>query len=60
VYVGGTSTGTVKDGVYSGGSFSGGTKVVDVPISKSVTWLSESGVVSGGFGMGGGGRGWRP
>lgn len=44
IYSGGTSTGSVADGLYTGGTYQGGTKVVDFTISNSVTWLDETGV----------------
>jgi hypothetical protein len=43
LYTGGTSTGTNTDGLYADGEYKGGTKVVDFTISKSVTWMSETG-----------------
>lgn len=43
LYSGGSSTGNEMDGLYTNGEYQGGTKVVDVTISKSVTWLNESG-----------------
>jgi len=58
---GGTSTGTLKDGLYTGGSYGSGTKVVDFTTNNSstVTWLNESGVTTAKSGnpMGGGGPG---
>ncbi|MFS0777889.1 carbohydrate-binding domain-containing protein [Neobacillus sp. 3P2-tot-E-2] len=70
LYSGGTSTGEEADGLYSDGTYNGGTKVVEFTISDSVTWLNESGVTTantsgpGGGGMRGGGqrpdRGQRP
>lgn len=60
LYTGGTSSGSEMDGVYNGGQYTGGTKVVAFEISDSkTTWLSETGVTegnpAGGHGMGGGG-----
>lgn len=50
VYTGGTSTGTVKDALYSGGTYSGGTIYTSFKVTSEVTSLGSSG------GMGGGGR----
>ncbi|MEH0153216.1 carbohydrate-binding domain-containing protein [Limibacter armeniacum] len=41
VYIGGSSTGTVTDGVFEGGSYSAGTKVGTVTLSGSVTTVSQ-------------------
>jgi hypothetical protein len=57
LYSGGSSTGKVTDGLYTGGKYEGGTKVVDFKISSSVTWLNESGVTTAGSAMPGGDRG---
>jgi hypothetical protein len=63
LYSGGTSTGTEQNGLYTGGQYQGGTKVVEFTQASMITWLNESGVTEarsgmgmGGFG-GGGGRG---
>jgi hypothetical protein len=59
-YTGGTSTGTLKDGLYTGGKLTGGTKVVSFQLGDTVTYVNESGVTTGGGGFGsgfGGGRG---
>jgi hypothetical protein len=62
LYSGGSSTGSEADGLYNGGKYQGGTKIVDFTISNSVTWLNESGVTTarsshpGPGGMGGGKR----
>ena len=56
---GGSVSGTAVDGLYEVGDYSGGTKVTDFTISDSITYLSESGVTTGGNGMGQG-RGMRP
>lgn len=53
VFYGGTSTGEVKDGLYTGGKYSGGTESESFTISENVTNLGTSG---GGF-MGGPGGG---
>ncbi|WP_025678899.1 carbohydrate-binding domain-containing protein [Paenibacillus massiliensis] len=53
LYSGGTSTGTARDGLYSGGTYSGGTKVVAFTASGNVTWVNESGVTEARSGMGG-------
>ncbi|MCL6645948.1 MAG: DUF839 domain-containing protein [Dehalococcoidia bacterium] len=52
-YTGGTSTGTAKDGLYEGGESEGGTKVVSFEMGDTVTYVNESGVTTGGSGMGG-------
>lgn len=67
LYSGGTSTGTVTDGLYADGSYKGGTQVMKYTLSKIVTWLtvngeevtaSEGGMKQGGgFGRGGKGAG---
>lgn len=65
---GGTSTGSQVNGLYDGGEYQGGTKVVDFTTSSVITWLSESGVTAARSGMGGpggnrgqgGGRGGMP
>lgn len=54
VYSGGSSTGTATNGLYGGGEYSGGTKVVAFTASSNVTWLNESGVTEAGSGFGGG------
>ncbi|MGV2795103.1 dockerin type 1, partial [Clostridium perfringens] len=65
-YTGGTKAGTETDGLLTGGTATGGTKVVAFDITDSpTTWLNESGVTAGntagrGPGGGGGGRGMRP
>lgn len=53
LYSGGTSTGTATGGLYEGGDYSGGTKVVSFETSSVVTWLNESGVTEARSGMGG-------
>jgi hypothetical protein len=60
LYTGGTSTGTVTDGLYSKGVNQGGTKIVSFTVSGNVTYLNESGVTTGRTSMqpgGGGGAG---
>jgi hypothetical protein len=63
LYSGGTATGSTVNGLYTGGEYKGGTKVVDFKVATSVTWLNESGVTTarsghgGGFGGKGGGEG---
>jgi hypothetical protein len=52
VYSGGSSTGTVTDGLYSGGTYTAGTQVASFTISSMVT--------GGGGGRGGGGGGQMP
>lgn len=55
VSYGGTSTGEAKDGLYTGGKYSGGTKSTSFTVSESVTNLG-----SAGGSMGGGKGGIRP
>ncbi|MEW9670140.1 hypothetical protein [Ammoniphilus sp. 3BR4] len=53
LYSGGTASGTAAYGLFSDGSYQGGTKVVGFEIATPVTWLNESGVTearSGHFG----------
>jgi hypothetical protein len=58
IYSGGSSTGTVTDGLYKDGKYTNGTKVVSFTTSNSVTWVNESGVTTAKSGMpGGGGQG---
>ncbi|MBY9077902.1 carbohydrate-binding domain-containing protein [Paenibacillus sp. HN-1] len=57
LYSGGTSTGTEKDGVYTNGTYSGGSKVVAFSLESITTWVNESGVTTAPSGMGGGGMG---
>lgn len=59
LYSGGSSTGTkAVDGLYTGGKYAGGTKVVDFTVSSTVTYLNESGVTTANTGgMNGGMRG---
>lgn len=66
LYSGGTSTGQATSGLYEDGTYQGGTKVVQFELSKSMTWLNESGVTEaqsggmmGGPRGGGGGNGGR-
>lgn len=62
LYSGGTSSGSVSNGLYDDGKYQGGTKVVQFEITNPVTWLSESGVTEARSGHPGGpgGRGNRP
>jgi hypothetical protein len=54
LYYGGSSTGSLVDGLYRGGSYSGGTLITSLDISSVVTGLgSGGGMMPGG---GGGGR----
>ncbi|MDF2626852.1 MAG: dockerin type 1 [Symbiobacteriaceae bacterium] len=53
LYTGGTASGTVSDGLYTDGARRDGTKVVSFAITNVVTWLSESGVTTGGPAFGG-------
>lgn len=57
LYYGGTSTGTLLDGLYTGGSYSDGTLVTTLEISSVVTGSGGSGMLPGGGGKPGGGRG---
>ncbi|MGO4544143.1 carbohydrate-binding domain-containing protein [Paenibacillus sp. 2TAB23] len=58
IYSGGSSTGTEMNGLYEGGEYTGGSKVVSFEITSAVTWVNESGVTTAQSGMGmGGGRG---
>ncbi|MBR6447676.1 MAG: hypothetical protein IKS74_04295, partial [Methanomicrobium sp.] len=50
VYFGGSHGGTCTDGVYSGGSYSGGTKFAEVTVSDTVTYAGSS---AGQFNAGG-------
>jgi len=43
VYGGGTSTGTLADSLYSGGTYSGGTQITSFTISSILTTLGSSG-----------------
>jgi hypothetical protein len=57
VYVGGSSTGTATDGLYSEGTYSKGEEIGSATISSSVTEITQSGVIVT-KGMGGrGGQG---
>lgn len=53
VYIGGSSTGTVTDCLYYGGTYTAGTQVASFTISSIVTRIGSSG---GGFPGGAGGR----
>ncbi|MFC5702617.1 carbohydrate-binding domain-containing protein [Cohnella faecalis] len=57
LYSGGASTGNDANGLYDGGEYQGGTKVVEYTVSSVVTWLNESGVTEARSGMMGGGGG---
>jgi hypothetical protein len=52
VYTGGSSTGRVADGLYSGGTYTPGTQMESFTVSDTVTHI---GTTSGGFGGGFGG-----
>jgi hypothetical protein len=54
VYLGGTSTGTVADSVYSGGTYTPGAEYVSLPIEGVVTASGATGGMGRG-GMQGGG-----
>lgn len=51
IYPGGSSTGTVIDGLYSGGSYSGGTEVTTFTVTGTVTYAGSSAIGSMGPGM---------
>ncbi|WP_338589281.1 carbohydrate-binding domain-containing protein [Paenibacillus sp. Y5S-9] len=57
IYSGGTSTGKAVDGLYTDGTYSGGTQVVTFQSTSNVTWVNESGVTTANSGMGGPGGG---
>ncbi len=57
LYYGGTSTGSLVDGLYTGGSYSGGTLVTSLDITSVVTGVGSGGGMLPGGGGGGGGRG---
>ncbi|MFD0590286.1 carbohydrate-binding domain-containing protein [Paenibacillus sp. GCM10027627] len=56
LYSGGSSTGSIWNGLYSGGEYKDGTEAVEFGISNVITWLNESGVTT----QPSGGRGQRP
>lgn len=56
VYCGGSSTGTVTDGLYSGGTYTAGTQMTGFTISDTVTTDGLSGMGGMGGFPGGGGR----
>lgn len=53
IYTGGESTGTLEDGLYSEGNYSGGTEGESFTVSSILTTVGQS---AGGFGNPGGGR----
>lgn len=55
VYLGGSSTGTVTDCLYSGGTYTPGTEYTILTVSGLVTSVGEGGGMMPGGGMGGGG-----
>jgi hypothetical protein len=55
VYLGGSSTGTVTDSVYSGGTYTPGTEYVSLTIEGVVTTSGATGGMGPGGGPGGGG-----
>ena len=57
VYVGGTSTGSEKNGLYTNGDYSGGTETVSFTVAGIVTNATQDGVSGGQMGPGGGGFG---
>jgi hypothetical protein len=48
VFFGGSSTGTVKDGLYTGGTYSGGTESTGFTVSSIVTTVGSGGGMGGG------------
>ncbi|WP_171014966.1 carbohydrate-binding domain-containing protein [Culicoidibacter larvae] len=61
VSTGGTDTGSTVNSLQTGGSYSNGSKLVDITLSSSVTLIDESGsAVQGGMGAPGGGMGGGP
>lgn len=52
VYSGGSSTGTVTDGLYSDGTYTGGTQIASFTISSIVTVTGSSGGMFPGGGRG--------
>lgn len=56
IYYGGKSSGTNKDGLYTGGSYSSGTKCTNVTLSSVVTTYGSTGGMNGGMNSGGDGR----
>ncbi len=60
VYTGGSSTGTVTDCLYSGGTYTAGTQITSFTISSVVTWAGSSGNGFPGGGPPGGGGGGPP
>ena len=58
VYSGGSSTGTINDSLYSGGTYTPGTQIYSFTISSTVTTVGSSGSGGPGGGVGGfpGGR----
>ncbi|OGO77918.1 MAG: dockerin type 1 [Clostridiales bacterium GWB2_37_7] len=57
LYSGGASTGSGNDGLYTDGEYKGGAKIVDFTVSKSVTWMSETGETTAKSFRQGGGKG---
>jgi hypothetical protein len=57
VYTGGSSTGTVRDGLYTGGTYSGGTPVTTLTLSGVVTTAGSTAAMGMGGNMAGG---WAP
>ncbi|WP_134683643.1 carbohydrate-binding domain-containing protein [Brevibacillus migulae] len=53
LYSGGAANGSPVDGLYDGGTYEGGTKVVEFTTSSNVTWVNESGVTTARSGHGG-------
>jgi hypothetical protein len=56
IYSGGSSSGTVTDGVYAGGTYTPGTEVTSFTISSTVTSLGTSSGTGGGMAPPGDGR----
>ncbi len=60
VYTGGSSTGTVMDGLYEGGDYTPGSQIASFTISSVVTSIGAMGHGPGGGGKPGGGPGGAP
>lgn len=65
LYLDGSNSGTATDGFIAGGSYSAGTKVLDISVSSILTQLTDQGEAASatghmGGGKGGGGRGEKP
>lgn len=52
IYAGGSSTGTLKDGLYNGGTYTPGNQVTNIQLSGAVTQYGQAGGRMPGGGMG--------